>query len=1080
MLRVFMGIIAFLFSVSIWSQPAFLVHSNKEWVDSVFNQMTLDHKIGQLLMPRGNLSHKPHNLELLKQWVKDYKIGGVVFFAADPITQANITNELQSISETPLFIGQDLEWGLGMRLDGADRFPYNTTIGAAPFDENIVFRMGQEIGRQCRRMGVHINYSPVVDVNNNPANPVINFRSFGADKEVVTKNGLAMMKGIQSQNILSTAKHFPGHGDTGVDSHFDLPIINHPIERLKDIELYPFKALIDSGVSGVMTAHLNIPALEPTPGLASTFSDAIINQLLKKDLGFQGLTFTDAMEMEGAVKNYPKGEAMVRAILAGNDVLETFSDVQVAFNALKNAVLNKTISMDVLNSKVRKILMAKAWAGLDNYSPIDTLNLRSDLNTIESDVINQTIIENSVTCLKNDLNILPIKDLNQKIAVLSLGADRETRFYEIFKKYTQADFYPLPHNSDDTFANEIINQVKNYDLVILVGHFSDIRSGQNYGLNPLNTRVIAQLSHQDNVIFCLLGNPFIISKINEIKNFKTIVLSYQQNHYTEEITPQILFGALPARGHLPVNIDENFYLGMGVHYEDLSRLSYGSPELVGIPRENLYPALDSIVTKGLDEKAYPGCVLMVAKDGKVIFEKSWGYHTYKDGGNSFKNDESPIKDGSYIYDAMDDPVISAQNNTTQSLYKTEEGAVQLADLYDMASVTKVAASGLALMLLTDQGKISMDSSFSTYVSYLKNSGIGQARMLDLTTHRAGLRPYITFWKEAVDTVATFKKAMENNPEIYDLLMKRIIEPSIFAKFFGAKPDTLIDYKATVANFPGLWENKVLTSKNRVWKKDIFSNEKTSDYSITVAKDFYINRHYIDIIKERIKNEPLSSVGKYAYSDLHFYFYPDMIKNMTGKNMDEYLDEIYKSLGCHRLCYRPINQHNLSDIVATEYDSLFRSQLLHGYVHDEGASMLGGVSGHAGLFGNAGDVLKLMQLYLQKGYYGGRQYFSKDLTEYFTSYQFPQENNRRGIIFDKKDFNPNIHNAPMLTSELGFGHSGYTGTYVWADPKYGFTYVFLSNRVYPTRENRKLIDLNIRAAIGDILIKSMSTADSTSH
>lgn len=1057
--------------------PEFLVSYNSSWVDSVFNQLTLDQKIGQLLMPRGNYSGRPHNIEQLREWVVKYKIGGVVFFASSPVEQARITNELQALSDVPLFIGQDLEWGLGMRLDSTHRFPYNMTIGATPIDEETLYSMGKEIGQQCKRMGVHINYAPVVDVNNNPNNPVINFRSFGSDKEVVAKNGLALMLGMQSQHILCTAKHFPGHGDTDTDSHFDLPVISHNRERLDDIELYPFKTLIQNGLSGIMTAHLNIPALEPTVGLASTFSYNIVFKLLREELKFQGLTFTDAMEMEGAVKNYPKGESMVRALMAGNDILETFIDVPIAVQAIKQAILDQRLSMEVINSKVKKILRAKSWVGLDQYQPIKLKNLTTDLNTIESDVINHKITQNSITCLKNDLNLLPVKDLTQKVAVVSIGLTEPTDFYKMVDNYTKADFYALPHNADDVLIESVFNSLSNYDIVLATGHFTDIRASKRYGLTSQNTKILIRLASMDQVILSILGSPFILASIPELSQCKTLLMAYQQSAYTESIVPQVIFGALPTYGKLPLNLNTNYYYGLGISLPAINRLSYTIPELAGLQRESLYRDLDSVIYSGFKAHAYPGCVLQVAKDGKVIFNKAYGYHTYEDFPANFEKESDVLSSGGFIDDAMDNDMkkyVNPIQSVQASTQKTELGKVVTNDIYDLASLTKITASALALMELVSEDKINVYGKLSDYLPSLKSSPMGSIILRDALTHRSGLKPWIPFWKDAIDTMATMKKAFIQNPQLNDLATYHVKKPGFFKRLFGKKGTVSMDTIASVVNNPTLW-NLALNEHSRTWKKNIFSDRSSVIYSVPVAKNMFLNSNYINTIKQSIKDTPLGIPGVYAYSDLNFYFYPEMIQNLTGQSFESYLQKTYSSLGSHNFIFNPWKTLSTKDIVPTEYDSIFRQQLLQGYVHDEGAAMMGGISGHAGLFGSANDVMKLMQMYLQGGTYGQKTYIKPNILKQFTSYQFPEEKNRRGLVFDKKDFVPDTRNIPTLTSEQAFGHSGYTGTYTWVDPKYGLVYVFLSNRVYPTRNNNAINDLNIRATIGDILIKHIQNS-----
>ncbi|MGB4958967.1 MAG: glycoside hydrolase family 3 N-terminal domain-containing protein [Saprospiraceae bacterium] len=1053
-------------------KPAFLTDYNKQWVDSVFNSLTLDEKIGQLLLPRGNYSGKPHDAATLASWVRDYKIGGIVFFASNPSAQAALTNELQAISKTPLLIGQDFEWGVGMRLDSTDRFPYAVALGAASDSDQLMESMGREIARQCKRLGVHINYAPVVDVNNNPNNPVINFRSYGSDKEIVASRGLAYMKGMQSQRLLCTAKHFPGHGDTDVDSHHDLPVILHDKTRLKDIELYPFKKLIDNGLSGIMTAHLNIPALEPDQGLASTFSTNIVFQLLREELGFQGLTFTDAMEMQGAVKNFPKGEAMVRALLAGNDILETFMDVPGTVAALKEAVAKGRIPMDVLNDKVRKILMAKSWVGLDQYKPVAMAHLLSDLNTITGEVLNYQLTEKSITCLRNDFNMLPIKDLNQKIAVLSVESEGKSDFYKMVSNYTQVDYYHMPKNVNQNTVNSTMRKLASYDVVLAGIHLIDIRASKNYGITPENAKIIDTLAKQKNVALCILGNPFVLAKIPELAECKTLMMGYQQSRYAENAMAQVIFGALPAEGQLPIGIDDHFKLGKSVQWKSIGRLSYGIPEQVGIERSMLISGIDSIIGEGLKQQAYPGAVVQITKNGKVIMTKAYGYHTYEDAkaaGSNVGNDTGT--NYSFIDDAMDNPESLKTTLRDTKPVIIPKGKVLLTDVYDMASVTKISTSTLAVMQLMSEGKFSLDDPLGKYYTPFQGTNKENLKMKDLLTHRAGLKAWIPFWRDAVDSVATLKKALEMNPALENDCIVEIKKPGFFKRLFGKKPTKHIKYEASLAENAQLM-NKILTPENRIWKQGIFVAKPTAGYGVKVSDHLFLNDQYKKVIMGQIADSEVKPDQGYVYSDLHYYLYPDMIQSITGKTFESYLDMTYKSLGANSLTFNPLNKFSKDVVVPTEYDSLFRSGLIHGYVHDEGAAMLSGVSGHAGLFGTANDLTKLMQMYLQKGTYGGFNYIKSEVVDECTRYQFPEEKNRRGIGFDKKDFNPEVKNAPSLASDGSYGHSGYTGTYTWIDPENQLVYVFLCNRVYPTRNNNKLGSLNIRAEIGNHIIKSI--------
>lgn len=1050
--------------LSAQSKVAFLQDYNKKWVDSVFNSMTLDEKIGQLMMPRGNYSGKPHDVEKLAGYVRDYKVGGIVFFAAPPSVQARLTNYLQSISKTPLFIGEDFEWGLAMRMDSTDRFPYNMTLGAIE-GEQYLEEMGKEIGRQCKRLGVHINYAPVVDVNVNINNPVINFRSIGEDKIKVTNKALAIMKGMQSQNLIATAKHFPGHGDTDVDSHKDLPVINHDKKRLQEIELFPFQTLIDNGVAGIMTSHLDIPVLNNNSGLAATFSKKVLSELLRDEMGFTGLTFTDAMDMKGAVKNFPDGEAMVMALLAGNDVLETFEDVPVAFNAIKNAIKKGKLPMALLEEKVKKILKAKSWVGLDHYTPIILEGLVKDLNTSNSDFLNRQFAETSVTLLKNKNDILPINDLNKKIALVTSDGSLNPGLYNMCKKYTNIDYFNIPAN-DSTVIYDLLPVLKEYETIITALQLKEIRPSLKYSLNRHNTRVIELLAELPNNILCILGNVIAIPQIKGFEKYDAIIAAYQNTRYTETALAQMIFGGLPFKGKLPITLNENFRAGHGIK-TIANRMSYGIPEQVGLDGKELKRKIDSIVYTGIKNKAYPGCVVQIVKDGRTVFEKAYGFHRYEDANQyGYDVNEEEYESGNKS-DAMD--YFEQISYSTQKI-KTEKnvkGKTKPTDLFDLASITKISTSALALMQLSSDGKFNINHTFSHYSDEMKSGNKADLIFKDMLTHRAGLKAWIPFWRNCIDTLATVNLALQNNPALSDQFQFKITKPSFFKRIFCKKP------KKEILILPSIQANEslftqCLTSKNLIWKKGIFESRQTGDFRIKINEDLYLNEKYMNTIIEEIKNSPVNKSQGYVYSDLHYYLYPTIIKRITGVSMENYLYKTYGEIGAHTLTYNPLEKFKPEQIVPTEMDSLFRKKLIHGYVHDEGAAMMNGISGHAGLFGNANDLSKLMLLYLNKGRYGNKEFFKSSIIDEFTSYQFKEEKNRRGIAFDKADFDPTVMNAPKLASTAAYGHSGFTGTFTWIEPEHNFLYVFLSNRVYPTRDNKKISELNIRTAIGDVI------------
>lgn len=1068
MRNVILFLILILFTCHLRAQSYIRFENDKnvQWADSVLTTLTLEEKVGQLLMPRGNVSGKPHDVEKLKMWVRDYKIGGIVFFAAPPSVQARITNEIQATSKVPLFIGEDFEWGLAMRLDSTDRFPYAVALGAMNGNEQLIEAMGKEVGRQCKRMGVHINYAPVVDVNNNIDNPVINFRSYGSDKEDVARKGMAYVRGLQSQNVIATAKHFPGHGDTRVDSHKDLPVIAHDSTRLHEVELYPFKKLIDGGVAGIMTAHLDVPVLAKQEGIAATFSKAIVTDLLRSQLNFKGLTFTDAMDMKGAIKNFGPGEAMVQAFLAGNDILETFEDVPVAVSSLINAVKEGRISDVLLTERVRKILIAKAWVGLNQYTPIELHNLVADLNGSGTALLNTQFAEATITLAKNDNDLLPIKDLTTKMAIVSVDGKAGNSFQKQCEKYTRLDFFSYLSTDSDSVLLALLDTLSGYDQVIVAAHLKEIRPSAKYSLTANNIKAIGQMGLLPNAVLCVFGNVYAVNKLTDLHNYKALILAYQQWKYSEEAAAQIIFGGLPSKGKLPVMLNDSLVEDQGILLGQSTRLSYGLPAQVGFD-DRLEARIDSIVSAGLEAKAYPGAVVQVVRNGKTVIHKAYGNKIFTDGTMALQEKKY---EGGTKTDAMDYFGNEKQNVTQDSIFANDDAAVSTEDIYDLASVTKVAASSLAIMQLMSDGKLRLDQSWGELVPSLKGTNKADLKMRDLLTHRAGLKAWIPFWHFAVDSLATIKNAVNAKPVLLDKMVYTEKKPFFLWKLFGKKNKRVYDYYGSIKKEATLWQTCLETGPI-VWKKDALSKQKGVHHTIELGQDVWMHDRYRTALFKAIAESPVNPGQGYVYSDLHYYYYPEIVQRLTGKSFEKYLHDTYHSLGANSLGFNPLKKNPASDIAPTEYDSLFRQSLIHGRVHDEGAAILGGISGHAGLFGTTNDLAKLMQLYLNKGQYGGQRYFDTAVIEECTAYQFPEEGNRRGIAFDKPDLKGG-NNAPAKASPLSYGHSGFTGTYVWVDPAYDLIYIFLSNRVNPTRKNGKISQMNIRTSIGDVIYESI--------
>ncbi|GAB3203390.1 serine hydrolase [Pontibacter aydingkolensis] len=944
--------------------PAFLAGMQSKWVDSVMKSLTPEERIAQLIMIPVYSNKNQAHIDSISNLIKTYKVGGLIFFQGGPVRQAKMTNRYQQETKVPLMVSLDGEWGLGMRLDSTIRFPYQMTMGGVT-NEKLIYEMGAEIARQCKRMGIQINFAPTVDINNNANNPVIGFRSFGEDKYNVARKSIAYMKGMQDNHVLASAKHFPGHGDTNVDSHYGLPVIHFSRLRLDSTELYPFRQLMQHGLGSVMVAHMNIPVLDNTPNLASTLSKNIVSDLLKKEMNYKGLVFTDALNMQGVAKFYPPGVVDVKALIAGNDVMLNTMDVKTTIAEVKKAIQNKEITQEEIDFRVRKVLAAKLWMGLDKWEPIETKNLIADLNNPHAEYLNRQLMEASVTLLRNKQNILPIQTLDtMRIAALAIGTDKPTDFQKGLARYTKVDTFFLKPTATLAELQQLKEQLSKYNLVIAGVHRLNLKAGSsNFGITAEMNLFLKDLIRTKPTIVSVFGNVYSLANLESIDKANAVITAYQENALAQDVVSQIIFGGAGARGKLPVTVSNAFKIGDGLVTPGNFRLAYTSPEAVGLKTQDL-AGIDSLVAQAIREKATPGAQVLVAKDGKVIYQKAFGYHTYDN-----------------------------------------ETAVKNTDLYDLASVTKISTSLAAFMKLSGEEKFNVNNTLGSYLPMMQGSNKENLKYRDILTHQAGLQAWIPFWKETV-------------------------------------------------------------KKNGKFKWATFKNEPSKRFPIKVADNLYIHRKYADKIYKRIAESPLNEKPGYVYSDLSFILAPKVVEHITGQEFESYLKEnIYKPIGATSLTFNPYKYYTQNQIVPTEYEPHFRAQLLHSTVHDEGAAMLGGVSGHAGLFGNANDVAKLMQLYLNDGAYANKMYIRGNTVSEFSKCQFCDQGNYRALGFDRpaKPGQQNSNAAPSAPIE-SFGHSGFTGTYTWVDPVNNLVYVFLSNRVNPTRENPKLSKLNTRTNV----------------
>ena len=936
----------------------------QKWVDSLYNSMTVEERIGQLYMVQVMSSNSDAVNNKVVDLIKNQHIGGVIYSNGGPYRQAKLNNKLQAASKIPLLVGMDAEWGLSMRLDSTYAFPWNMTLGAIS-NNKLVEETGRLIGEHCKRLGVHFNFAPAVDINTNPKNPIIGNRSFGEDRDNVTAKGLAFMTGMQSAGTLANAKHFPGHGDTEDDSHYKLPTINFSAKRIDSIELYPYKKLIKEGLSSVMVAHLNVPSLEKQSGLPSSLSKHIVTDILKDSLGFKGLIFTDALTMKGAANFSETGAIDLAAFLAGNDVLLMSEDVKIGTKKILDAYNKGDITEDRLAHSVKKILMAKYKVGLHNYSPVGLYNLSKDLNRIKDDVLYEQLMENAITVVKNTNSLLPLRDLEtKKIAYVSLGDAKGSTFLEELKKYTKV------HEISADKLDGVITKLQNYNTVIIGFHKSNDDPWERYKFSQKEMAWLYEIARTNTVILDVFAIPYALNDLLSVENIEGIVMSYQNSEIAQRKSAQLIFGAIGAKGKLPVSTGKFFPVGTGDSYNSLMSLSYGLPETVGMDSQ-LLNRIDSIANYAVNNKMTPGIQLLVARKGKVIYNKNFGYHTY-----------------------------------------SKKNKVDSDDIYDLASLTKILATLPILMELEEQGSVSLDSKLGNIMPEYKNSNKKNITLKKMLSHYAQLKPWIPFYYATLDTVTK-------------------------------KPD------------PKYYRTK-----------------RTKGFGIEVTNTLFLRNDYKDSIQKTIVESDLLSRLRYRYSDLPYYILKNYLEDFYDKSLDEITqDRFYKSLGANYTTYNPRRKFSLKDIVPTEVDDYYRYKKVHGYVHDMGAAMQGGIGGHAGVFSNANDVAKIMQMYLQKGFYGGKRYFSNETLEKFTKCHYCHVDNRRGIGFDKPQLGEEGPTCGCL-SMTSFGHSGFTGTYAWADPEEEIVYIFLANRTYPQAGKNLLLRENIRTEIQRLIYEAI--------
>ena len=964
-----------------------------QWVDSVFNSLSAEGRIGQLIVatvtPRSNDATR----EAVRRYVSQNLVGGLIYEGSTIAEQAEVTNLAQSLASVPLMITIDGEWGLGMRLKEVPNFQRNLILGALD-DDMLLYEYGREVARQCRRMGIQVNFAPVLDVNDNPLNPVIGDRSFGESPELVARHAIAFARGLEDGGVMAVGKHFPGHGSSSEDSHKTLPVINKTMQEINTCELVPFRRFIEAGLSGILTAHLLVPAIDN--GKAPTsLSAGCVNDVLRNQLNFDGLIFTDALNMKGATQML-NGSPCVNALLAGNDVLLMPENVASEIAAIKAAVNDGTISQSVIDERCKKILRYKYALGLSQQQHVNTGNLLRDVNSSWASVLQRQLIAGSITVIKNNDDILPIHNLQSRhIAVATIGNEKGTAsmFTRRCADYAQVKRFDLAvAGGSDALAEQLQD-----------GHFNTIIVEVGDDSEANRAALNAVVKKCKNVVVVLTCKPYDIRNYGTAithKHVKAAVLTYENSTLAEDYAAQTIFGGNAAGGILPISLafdgkKTRYEAGDGIHY-NANRLGYTIPAEVGLD-SRLTAQIDSVCRLGVQQHAFPGCQVIVARHGKVVYKGSFGAIDYN----------NPVK--------VDD-------NT----------------LFGLASVSKATGTISGVMKAFDDGKFRLDDKASEYIPGLRDSDKEDITFRDLLYHETGMPASLNMWY----------MMMDDKSYTGDLIA-------------GAE-----DATHTIKIMNGAWGHK-----DAKMRTDILSPVKTDKFNIAIADGLWGGRVTYDSIMNRMYHAKLGK-KRYLYSCCNFSLLADAVQRMTHSPLNYYVNNyIFAPLGAYHTMYRPLSKFTRDEIAYTEKDTYLRRQHIHGYVHDELAAFSGGVQGNAGLFSNANDLAKLLQMWLNGGTYGGVRLLKASTVETFTTQKSP--NSHRGLGFDKPVVgDPDASNTCAEATPETFGHTGFTGTCFWVDPKNDMFYIFLSNRVCPTRNNPNFGRISARSHIQSLIFKAI--------
>lgn len=956
-----------------------------EYAERTMAEMSKEERVAQLIMPMLYPKEDQKSLAAWDRMVETKRYGGVLWQKGTPDAQLRLTNRMRQRAKVPMLVTMDGEWGLSMRLSGTTPWPRNMVIGATN-STDLAFRYGKVTAQEAKRMGIHVNFAPVLDVNSNPKNPVIGTRALGSSSQRVTDLGLAYAAGLETMGVLSCAKHFPGHGDTDRDSHKTLPLLSKSRDDLEAVELKPFRAYIEAGLGGMMVAHLNVPALDSS-GLATSASRLVTTDLLQRELGFEGLIFTDGLGMQGILEGTGGKSVAVEVFKAGSDILLAPQNPDRALSELMTALERGEIEASEVDRRCKKVLVWKYVLGVaEGREPLPLAGLSADLNPPSSQKLLREIYEKAVTLVKNKESLLPLTYLKgKKVALLRYGNTRTPQLLATLREGGEVAAFTLTTGASASEHQRVYDQLRSYDVVLVA--VTSEKAHEDEGL--------VRLAEKTPLVLSFFTSPYTALNFRRAaQEASAVAFGYNARSDAQRALGRAVLGKGVFEGTLPVDLAPLFSEGTSLKTKEIASVVV-KPESVGM-RSNVLAKIDEIAVEGVKKGAYPGCQVLVAKDGKVVYHKAFGHK---------------------------DAARKEKNNTET--------------LYDLASVTKAVVTTPLVMMAVDEGWLKTSDRLGKHLSYLRGSNKEQIRVSDLLFHTGGLPAIIRFYLSLID------------PDSYT--------------------SPLLTFRKK-AGFPIQIARDAWARRDFKYSSKYVSGDSTALFPHRFANGLYLSNEVREMMRQEITDVNVRP-SRYRYSDIDFLLLQDILEMHYEQPLDQlFYEKIADPLGAIRLRFKPYQYFSTAEIAEGQRDDFLRKQTLRGDVDDEAAAMLGGVSGNAGLFGNAQDLLKVLQMLLNNGFYDGERYIQSATVQRFTTAK--HRTSPYALGFDRHRGKGKKGNTAVEAPLSTYGHTGFTGTCFWIDPENDIIYIFLSNRVAPTRWNGKLSSLKIRTRIQSLIYEAL--------